>query len=150
MAGIRRQVLEAMVVRLEAIQIANGFQTDAGKAVYFGESPQLGEDDDPEGAIALVPLEGSVRYQAENIVVTLPVEAQALVTADLSNPYVAAEVILEDIVKGMELDDRTFNKLLKWDMKREGYRTLKREPGGKTVGCAVAYSVEFVNGWSET
>lgn len=142
MSTTRQRALEAIVVLMQTIQVANQFQTDAGHAVFLGETPQLGEDD-PTTAIAVVPQEtrpGAHRFEV------LAVEIQAVAKAALEQPYLAAETALSDIVQAMEGPDRTIGGLVKW-VEIGATRLLPREPGSTTVGVGQIYELTFVRQW---
>lgn len=142
MPSNRQSILDTLHTRLTAIQTAAGFETNAGSAVYFGETVQLGEDD-PEVAIALVVGEDEPSYQGEQILINLPVFIQALAKATsagrLDTAYVAAEAVLGDIKRAIELSDRTLGGYVKRQIRRGTTRTIAREPGSTTVGVSIAY-----------
>lgn len=142
----RQTVLEALKTRLEAIQIADGFQTDAGSLVVLGEIVELGEAD-PDAAIAIIVRDEEVPYQGENILIRLPIDIQAMAKASLSQPWVTIEHLLQDIKQAVELEDRRLSGLLRRDLERGPTRTLEREPGSTTVGAAIPYVALLVEGW---
>lgn len=141
----RQAILEELRLRVRTIAIANGFTTDAGGKVFLGEAPQLGEDD-PDQAIALVVEDDDVK-DSGFLYVTLPVAVQALAKADLNEPWLAIEAILGDVKRAIELADRTLGGLLKHDLVRGPTRTLSREPGSTTVGVAITYRCQYLEGW---
>lgn len=145
---LRRRALEAIVARLQDIQTANGYLTNAGSVVYLGGSPGLGKDD-PDVALAVVILDDEVTYVGENIRVNLPIEIQALAKAELDNPYIASESVLADVKTAVELEDRRLGGLLRDRMKRGSTRTLEREPGSLDVGVSVLYTLPMVEKWGD-
>lgn len=146
MASRRQLILEAIRTRLEAIQIDDGFQTNAGSQLFMGEAPTLGEDD-PDVAIAIVVGDDNPSYQGEQTMLAMPVMVQAIAKADLDDPYVAAEAVLADIKKAVELADRTLDGLVRRQIQRGATRTLPREPGSTTVGIGITYVAPYTELW---
>ena len=142
----RSDILTGFQTRLEAILIAGGFVTDAGENVHLGEAPSLGPDD-PDIAVVIIVNEDSVTYQGEQVMVNLPLTLQAIAKADLEEPYLAAEQVLGDIKKAVELADRTLGGLVKRQIQRGPTRTLPREPGSTTVGVGITYIVPYTELW---
>lgn len=142
----RQAIVEALVARLEAIRSDDEFETDAGQAVFVGETPQLGPDD-PNEAIAISIGDDEVRYQGENVFLVLPVTIEALVKGDLDRPYLTAERVLGDIKRAIELSDRTLGGLVRRQIERSVTRTLRREPGMTAVGIGVTYLCPYVEAW---
>lgn len=146
-ASLRQQIIEAFLARIQRITVENGYDTNAGERVFLGESPELGEDD-PPNAIAIVIGETSPQYQGMNVFETIPFEFQALAkVADLDFPYIATEVILGDIIRAVEQDDRTLGGLVTRQIELGTIRTLPREPGMTTVGMSVTYFAPHVRSW---
>lgn len=145
-ASTREQILEVVLARLRAIAQVDGFSTNAGAAVYLGEAPALGPDD-RDVAIVIGIGDDAVRYQGEQLYLDLPLEIGALAKADLSAPYLAAEAVLADIKRAMELTDRTLGGLVKRQMERSPTRTLPREPGSTAVGVAITYVCPYTEVW---
>lgn len=138
----RSLILQALKARVSTILTANGFATDAGLAVFVGETPQLGKDD-PDAAIAIVPLDATPEA---NRMESWPIELQALAKADLAAPYLSAFDILGDIVSAVELPDRTLGGLVK-HIDVGPQRTLPREAGSTTVGIVQEYRISRVRVW---
>jgi len=145
-AARRQQILEAIQTRLQAIRVGGGYNTDAGLAVYLGESPVLGPDD-PDVAIAIVPIDDAVDAQVKGLLIALPVEIEALAKADLAEPWVAVEQILQDIKRAHELEDRTLGGLLSSAFERGTTRSLPRQPGSTTVGAGIGYLCRYKEAW---
>lgn len=138
----RQQILAAVIARLTVIEMANGFQTDAGATVTLGDVVALGPDD-PVTVIGVVAEDTQpLRDRME----LLPVDLQAITRADLEQPYVQAEIVIADIAQAMELADRTLGGLVK-EMEVGATRLLPREPGSTTVGVAVRYELTYVRVW---
>ncbi len=153
MISRRRVIVQAALARLQRIQTVNGFATDAGAALYIGEAPELGQDD-PDAAICLLVPDDVPKQQGNKILVTLPLEIQAVAKVDQSKlwllidnayveePWLIAEVVLEDIKRAIETQDRTV-----LDLERGVTRVLRREPGSTVVGMGVRYSLQYQETW---
>lgn len=139
---MRQRILEAFMARIQQITVENGYETDAGSRVYLGETPELGEDD-PINAIAIIVGDTEPQYQGAQVLERLPVEIQALAKADLDQPYIAAEVILGDIVRAVEQEDRTLGGVVKRQIEVGPTRTMRRESGMTTVGISITYYAPF-------
>jgi hypothetical protein len=145
-ASVRQRIIEAFLTRVLAIATADGFDTDAGRTVFLGEAPQLGESD-PSEAIALVVGDDQVKYQGVNLLIALPISIQALAKADLEQPWLAAEAVLGDIKRAVELADRTLGGLVQRQFERGTTRALPRVPGSTTVGIVIEYQAPYVEAW---
>jgi hypothetical protein len=146
MPSRRQGILEALLARVQRIERANEFQTDAGQRVYLGEAFELGPDD-PVEAIALVVGEETPQYQGENLFITLPVAIIALAKADLEQPWLAVEAVIADIKTAVETTDRTLGGLVRRQIQRGPVVTLERQPGSTTVGASVTYLSPYVERW---
>lgn len=146
MASLRQRQLEAFKVRLQAIAKTDGFETDAGSAVYMNEVPAMGPDD-PDALIAMVVGDEQPKHQAYGLSMTLPIEVQAIVKTTLDEPWVAAEQMLSDIKKAVELENRTLGRLLLHPLERGITRILPRETGSSFVGVGITYSMERTEAW---
>lgn len=146
----RQEILDVLRTRLAAIQIANGFQTDAGEAVFTHEAPPLGPDD-PAAAIAIIVGDDEIVKQTEGLFLKLPVEIQAIARVDdaseLNAAYETAESVLADVKKAIELADRGLGRRLRTYLERGSTRTLIREPGSETVGVGVTYRLPYQEVW---
>jgi hypothetical protein len=146
MATARQAILVlggGVVSRLAAITVAGGFNTDAGRAIYLGLTPQLGPND-PDVALAIVPGDEEPRWQGLKGQVAWPIEIQAVAKDDLDDPWTLVEALLEDIKRAMETPDR---KIAGWDMTRGRTRTLEREAGTTVVGAGITYVVAYAETW---
>lgn len=148
MATIRQAIVANAVDRVMAIQtgVDSDFETDAGKAVYIGSTPELGKDD-PGEAIAVVLNDDDVTKDTPKTFLTLPVEIQALVRVGPINAWLRMEAILGDIKRAMEIGDR--RELGGYPMRRGPTRTLPREPGSNTAGVGVTYFVDYSETWGQ-
>lgn len=142
----RQRILAVLLERIEAIRTANGFNTEAGWAVFLGETPVLGPDD-PESAIAIVVGDDVTPYQGENVMVQLVIEFQALAKADINKPWIVVEAMLADIKRAIELEDRTLGRLVPNKIERGPSRTLPRVPGSTTVGASLTYIAPYLERW---
>ena len=146
MASKREAILTALIARVSAIQVANGFATDAGAVVIVGETPELGPDD-PTVALAVILGDDQPGYQGEHVFVELPIGIQALARADLEQPWLSIEAVIADIKRAVELEDRTLGGVVRRFLQRGPTRALPREPGSTTVGAVVTYIAPFVEQW---
>ena len=149
---LRERILEAFKARLETIRIADGCFTDAGAAIFLGEAPSLSNKGDPAEAIAIaigedVPAE----TQMANVLSDLSIECLALVKASRDLPWRAAERVLADLKRAIEIDlseaSLRLDGLLAEDLKRGPTRSLEREEGGTTVGLSITYRLTYLEAW---
>jgi hypothetical protein len=149
MSTKRQLILEALKGRVEAIQVVDGFATDAGLSVLLGERPMLGPDD-PETAIAILVFNSVVKAQGHKLFIGLPIGLAAIAKADLDAPSVAIEAILGDIKRAVELEDTTLGGLLLRSFERGPERTMDRaETGTTTVGVMVMYDLSYCETWGK-
>lgn len=142
----RVTLLQAVVARLCAIRIEQGYETDAGRRVYLGEQIDLSSDDPPT-AIAVVVNDSRPAERGGFVAELLTVECQAIAKADLESPYLAAEWVLRDITAAMEQADRTLGSLLKGEMQVGPVRVVPREPGMTTVAVGISYHLPYTRQW---
>jgi len=142
----RQAALAALRTRLEQILVANDFQTDAGKRVFFAEAPTLGPDDEP-AAIAIFPQEDQPGYQGEQVAIVLPVRVEANVRADSENPGATVEAVIADIKKAVELDHDLGRTVSQRGLERGTTAPFDREEGSAFVGAAVTYLLRFPEVW---
>lgn len=148
----RQQILEAVQTRLRTIRantVSPGgqrFQTDAGQYVFVNETPSLGPDD-PESAIAVVVGEDQVLVQGNKVIVTLPLEVQALASSQREGAWQFTEPVLADIKRALEVADRTLGGLVHQWLQRGSTRTLERDEGSTTVGVGLAYVATYSETW---
>ena len=151
----RRRILEAFRTRLEEIRTNNGFLTDAGRTIFLGERVTLGPDD-PDTALAIVAEEDSRNPPSQGlgsgalaaVEITLPVSIHALAKADLDEPLLAQEDVIDDIERAIELTDRTIGGLV-GGLTQLSVIPLDREEGTTVVGAAVVYSVLYSKKWGD-
>ncbi|KKM71003.1 hypothetical protein LCGC14_1434960 [marine sediment metagenome] len=147
MSSKREDVIRALRDRLAAISVTNGYNTNAGQKIFLGETPTIGPND-PAASLAVVVGTDDSRFQGEHVVVALPVEVQAIVKADVSDPLLTIEAVIADIKRAVELPDRTFGGLLvNRGLKRGSTRPFERESGSEFVGAAVEYIATLAEGW---
>ena len=147
MSSKRYSFLAALRTRLEQITVANGFNTDCGSSILMGEDPIFGPAD-PESYVAIVVGEDTPHHQAENVASVLSIGIQAIVKADSEAPLLLIEAVIEDIKRAVELEDRTFGRLLsKGTFVRGATRPLERAAGAEYVGAVVEYRGQLVEGW---
>ncbi|KKM81663.1 hypothetical protein LCGC14_1327480 [marine sediment metagenome] len=154
-ASRRRLILEEFRTRLQKIQTNNGFLTDAGDTIFLGEHVTLGPDD-PDTALAIVVEEDFRKPSSQGmgsgalaaVEITLPVSVHALAKADLDEPLLAQEDVIDDIERAIELADRTLGGLV-GELTQGSVTPLEREEGSTVVGAAVAYSVVYSKKWGD-
>lgn len=153
MASLRQTLLEQLYrARLQAIQIANGYATDAGSHVFLGEATGFGSDDALTAIVIVVGDDELVKAQGRAIFLRLPVEIQCLATVEpgrLSEPWAVIEEILGDVKKAMEQDDELLHGNDKRSMARGVTRVLPREPGSTSVGAAITYTLGYQEFWGQ-
>ncbi len=144
----RRQFLEALRARLNQITVANGYNTNAGAQLFIGFTPDMGPDD-PDTAIAIMIGEDDQGWQAKKMFYILPVEIHALAKADIDDPWMAVESLIQDIKRAVELEDRTFEGVLADNLERGPTRPTDREPGALFVGATVTYQARIAEAWGD-
>jgi hypothetical protein len=143
----RATLLTAFVTRLAAITVANGYHTDAGLALYVGETPALGPDD-PTEAIALVLDDDQPATAGAGLLIELPVMVHAVVRADREDVWLRVERIIADIKAAIETDDdRRLGGALTGPMTRGPVRAVPREDGSLALGASVEYRLPFKEAW---
>lgn len=141
----RLLILERLGALVAVITKANGFDSDAGQAVYIGAAPELGPAD-PDYVIAIVPRD-EIATEDGRISNVFPVEVQAIGKATAADAWINLELLLGDVKAAIELDDRTLGSILKGVMRRGPTRTIEREPGATTIGTAITYTCPYLDEW---
>lgn len=152
MATQRRLILEAIRTRARRISLVNGFATDAGEKVIFGERPILGPDD-PAQALAVVVEDEQQGWQMPGKAgeVLLPVTFVAVARVDTQDACTAvwlAEDLIGDAQLAMEAD-ANLGGLTQWPIERGPVRTFRRETGSVNVGASVTYRIRFKRGFGQ-
>jgi hypothetical protein len=147
----RHQFLAEVAARLEAITVANGFNTNAGAALYLGFAPELGENDADDAIAVLIGEDDLDEFQGPSVSYELPIEIEAIAKltedTDVEHPWIRVERMIQDIKRAFELDDREFGGTLAWPIDRGSTKTLKREPGSTTVGAGITYLARIKEAW---
>ena len=141
----RLLILERLGALVEVITIAHGYDSDAGAAVYIGTAPELAQGD-PDFAIAIVP-GNELSVEQGRLSNTFVVEVQAIGKAAAAEAWIVLEMLLGDIKRAIELEDRTLGSILKGVMTRGSTRTLERPPGSTTIGLGVSYTCPYLDEW---
>lgn len=142
----RQTILEAFVGRLEGIQVATGSTGDLGHHVFVGETPTLGENDEPY-ALAVVLQPERQEWQGKKVWTVLPVEVQVLVPVGES-AWKANEAGIADVKRALEVDHDLGGLLdAHFPMKRGPVLPYVRESGGQTTGATLTYELTFQEGW---
>ena len=154
----KRQVaLADLLVRLAFITKANGYNTDAGAAIFAGEAPRFGPDDAP-AALAVFVGDDSPEIKGGIVRTDVPIEVWATVPAGLDSPLMAIEETIADIRVAVEIEkdgsvDRSLGVVeglpatLPTGLRRGPTRPLRREPGSEFVGASVEYVAMFETRW---
>lgn len=142
----RLLILQRLGALVGAIQKVNGFDTDAGLAVYIGTAPELGPTD-PDYAIAIVP--GDENATEDGRISNLfAVQVQAIGKAGIAEAWIGVELLLGDLKEAIEdPNDRTLGSIFKGVLKRGPTRTLERPPGSTTIGTTITYSGTYIDEW---
>jgi len=141
----RLLILERLGALAGVIKVANGFDSDAGLHVYIGTAPELGPND-PDYAIAIVPGD-ELTTEDGRLSNSFPVEVQAIGKAAAADAWINLELLVGDLKRAIELEDRTLGSVIKGVMKRGATRTLERPPGSLTIGAGIIYSCPYVDEW---
>lgn len=148
----RQAILTELLTRVSGIQIADGYSTDAGLLVLFGETPMLGPED-PATAIAILVRDdapddlGGYGGDGGDSVTKLPIEVQGIARADQKNPWLTVEDVIADVRRAVESADPTIGGLLTKQLQRGRVRPLNREPGATSIGASQLYTATFVDPW---
>jgi hypothetical protein len=148
--SIRQAILTELLARVTAIQVANGFSTDAGLIVLFGETPMLGPDDPPAAIAVIVGDDQSPDPSAnlgDDILTQVPVDIQAIARADVDQPWLTVEAIIADIKRAIETARSHARRTADADLQRGRTRTLSREPGATCIGASVQYAPIYLETW---
>lgn len=142
----RQAAISELKTRLARISVANGFQTDAGLALFVGERPALGPAD-PEASLVVLIQEDEPGYQGENVVSTVPVDVQVIVKADITDPWETVEAAVADIKTAVETDHDLGGTTVQRGLTRGVTRPLERDPGSEYTGVAVGYRLMLGERW---
>lgn len=143
----RATALAALRARLAQIRIANGFTTDAGAKILFGEDPVVGPSDPPAVLAIVVGDTSGETFEGEVIPSSVPVSVQVIAPAGLGDPGLTIEAILGDIKTAVELTECLPECTGPLGIVRDGTTWLKREPGEPYIGAAVNYRILLREGW---
>lgn|SRR6185295_4965782 len=146
-ASSRRQAIVSFALeRLGGIQVADGYATDAGSLVFAGAVPVLGPDD-PAVALAVVLGTDETAWQGEHVELRLPIRISALAKGVSVDAWLAVEAVVGDIKRALETADRTWGKLVMWQILRGSTETFPQEPGSGQVGATVTYTAHYKERW---
>lgn len=141
----RGAALDRFAARLAAITIAGGFVTDAGKALFQNETPELGEGS-PDVALAMEVDDDAPRRHGNKLLIDLPIEVHALArtVAGSVAHWQATEDVLGDVKAAVEIDDDLGGLA---EIRRGITSTRKREQGSTTVGVTIRYVLTYAEAW---
>jgi len=149
----RRAALTEFRRRLTLITKANGYNTDLGKTLFVGERPKLGPDDPPE-SVEMVIQKDEPSFQGENIVITLPVFVEIVITGPTSGtPWEAREKAIEDVKKAIETDhDLTAPGEKRGTLLRNGLERGPVQPFDQEsilIGATIEYRLMYSEIWGQ-
>jgi hypothetical protein len=150
----REDALNDLRERLSKISIENGFVTDAGKAIFMGDAPQLGPND-PWAAIAVIVGPDSPETTGGLVRTTVPIEVQAIVRAELEDAVMAAEAVIADIKRAVEIEgidahrSRSLKGTLPLGLERGQTTWLRRQDGSTFAGAGITYNASFEERWGQ-
>lgn len=151
MPSVRQALIQDLVLdRLAAIQVADGFNTDAGATVFFGMAPDMGLDDPPAALAVIVGDDARQQNPSKFVQVVVPIEIQGLVSVDrtrIAEPGIVREELLADVEKAMELSDGTQQVGLKKNLEAGPVRAFNREPGSTFIGFGITYLLRYGRPW---
>lgn len=134
---VAKQIINACFARLQAVQVANGFNTDAGLRVYRGRRTFDFEGDYPVFSVWSPENTPADNRHNERHDLTLSVVVEGHALADLDNPNDAAQDLLGDIKQALFLAaDRTMGNLVA-DLRWTAEATEVPEDGGQVVSVRV-------------
>lgn len=144
----RQAILQVFLDRVGTIQIANGYATDAGLKIFFGSAPELG-DADPAQAIAILVRDDQTSGGGlgDDEQTQLPVDIAAMSKAAGDLAWAAIELVIADIKKAIETEDRSFGGLLSRTLFRGRTKAVPRAGGSSTVSAAVTYTAVYLDTW---
>jgi len=150
----REDALLDLRSRVAFIEIAKGYGSDAGKAIFMGETPVFGPDD-PPAALAIVVGADSPTTQGGLVRTRVPVEIQAIVPATIDDAFMALEAIVADIKRAVEIEGvqafrtRSLKGTLPMGLERGVTRILPRDEGSLFVGTGIEYVLSFEEKWGD-
>jgi len=154
MADSRRlQIIEALKARVEAIDGTGDFNTTAGANVLVNEEPKFGTHDPKVAIVMLVKEDQGGELQLGNIPLLLPIDFVAMVAPTLDAPWRQTELVLADIKKAIELEDRSLGGLLTGGrnnpegLMRGTTEVFYRQNGSEAAGLLITYAAKYVEAW---
>src|SRR6266545_1582415 len=103
--------------------------------------------DDPAVALAVQIDDDNPTFQQEHVFSPLPLMVHALAKADLDQPWLTVEALLQDIKRAVELEDRTLGQRLRGRLERGPTQSLPRETGSEFVGASITYLAPIAEPW---
>lgn len=154
--SICKRVLAEVEARIARITPENGFATDAGRTIFMGAIPQLGQDD-PDAAIAIVPDDQEWETLGEHFRCDWMIAIYAVVNAvtlggseGRSRPWMLAEDVLADIKRAMEPATdprRRMGGLLTGTLRRGPTRHFERQSGSEVIAKGQSYEHPVTEVW---
>lgn len=147
MASTRYQLAQALLARLAQITVDNGFNSDAGRRVFFGVVPMLGSGDPAEAIALFFDDERAERSQTMRVLSDLQIGIAVVAKISDAEPGLRVEELVEDVKRAIELEDRTLGGLLTTYLERAGTNVFERDMGGEQIGLVVTYRAPVAESW---
>lgn len=144
----RELAVDALLERVRAIAVNDGYNTDLGATVVVNEFPEFGPDDPRETLVLLVG-DDELRSQGHWFLYTLPISILVLVDADVEDGWRTVERGIADVKRAVEQDDHTLGGLVSGTFERGAVEVLPRQPGSSAIGAVVPYLLPMKEGWGE-
>lgn len=145
-ASRRELAIDAILERLRAIAVNDGYATDLGASVTVNEFPEFGPNDPRETLVLLVG-DDELRSQGHWFLYTMPVSVLVLVDAESEDGWRTVERGIADVKRAMELDDHTLGGLVSGTFERGAVEVIPRQPGSSAIGAIVPYLMPMKEGW---
>jgi len=144
----RQDIFVNLRARLAEIQVANGYNTDAGLHILMGEVPHETLDD-AAASLAVTVRDDEPGSQLEQVVVTLAVQVHGTMKVlDTAAPLDSIEALVADIKTAVEQPDRTLGgTLVARGITRGSTQVFERSAGSEVVAVAVTYNLVFAEAW---
>jgi len=139
------RIINAVASRVQEIQIANGYYTDAGLDVRLDER-EPHEDDVPCASVWLDPGEiGQTQNSRQRVTQSINVVAYGVLTG--RGAQVDGAELLADIQRAVETDDRTLTGLLLdsvYGIQAQTFEVIMPESGVNAVAARITYAIPHV------
>lgn len=155
MSSRRQLTLAALAALLEGIAVSSGFNTDAGAMVHLGQEVELGENDPGPAILIIAGIEKFGPSQTK-LYSEWPISIRAVagvVDDNFDDAWAVAELVVADIEKAIEIQDRTLGDLINWNgahgLILDSIQTVERDAGSSVVGIDVVYIAKLQRTWGD-